>query len=217
MKNVFAPGCALMLHKPECTEEIRGLLEKELGDVGMHYLCCHHEPGLPQGTRIINVCPGCNKRFPKNYEGIQAVTLWELIDNMQDYVFPDYNGELMSLHDSCPVRNNENVHNAVRSLLKKMNITISEPERNRTSSVCCGSSLKNKLPETEVLSLMKARADEMPDENVVVYCISCVKAMHLGGKKPRHLLDLLRKEPTVPGVCDFQKWRELITAYKDAH
>ena len=40
----------------------------------------------------------------------------------------------------------------------------------------------------------------MPAEDVVVYCVSCAKAMFIGGKRPRYLVDLLFGEATVPGT-----------------
>lgn len=54
----------------------------------------------------------------------------------------------------------------------------------------------------QVKAQIKKRADEMPCEDVVVYCVSCIKAMHIGGKKPRHLVDLLFREETVPGTFE---------------
>jgi hypothetical protein len=33
MKRVFAPGCALMLYKPELAQGLHHLIEKNLGDI----------------------------------------------------------------------------------------------------------------------------------------------------------------------------------------
>ena len=56
---------------------------------------------------------------------------------------------------------------------------------------------------------MAKRAADMPADDVAVYCVSCVKAIHIGGKKPRFLADLVLGEATVPGVCEPEEWHRL--------
>lgn len=36
----------------------------------------------------------------------------------------------------------------------------------------------------------KERAMQMPFEDVVVYCVSCIKSMTIGEKKAHHMVDL---------------------------
>ena len=62
---------------------------------------------------------------------------------------------------------------------------------------------------------MMSRADEMPVENVVVYCVSCVKSMHLGGKKPRYLVDLLFSESTDPQTYEPDAWHEELDTFAE--
>lgn len=57
----------------------------------------------------------------------------------------------------------------------------------------------------------------MPWEDVCVYCVSCIKAMHVGGKSPRHLVDLLMNEATDPQTYDTVKWYEKLKVYIDCH
>ena len=45
------------------------------------------------------------------------------------FPFPDYKGKVMSIIDACPTREQTGIHKAIRTLLKKMNITLVEPER----------------------------------------------------------------------------------------
>ena len=56
MKRVFAPGCALVLYKPDAARRLQEYLGSRLGPIGEHLTCCHHEPGLPAGTQVVNVC-----------------------------------------------------------------------------------------------------------------------------------------------------------------
>jgi hypothetical protein len=73
------------------------------------------------------------------------------------------------------------------------------------------------LPVDQVKAQMKKRAGEMPCPDVVVYCLSCVKAMHIGGKRPRHLVDLLFGEETTPGTFEPDEWHTELQDYIDRH
>ena len=139
----------------------------------------------------INVCAGCDRRFRSLYPGITTISLWEVIDGLDSFQFPDYQGLQLTVHDACPVREKPQVHQAVRSLLKKINIEIIETEFHGSRSKCCGDDFYPTLPVEKIHEKMRERAAEMPCEDVCAYCVSCIEAMHIGGKAPRHLMDLL--------------------------
>lgn len=216
-KTYFNPGCALSIYKPETENKILAFLREYVGDVELHQICCRHDPRLEAGSRIINVCAGCDRRFRSLYEGITTISLWEVLDSLNTFAFPDYQGIRMSVHDACPVREKPQVHQAVRSLLKKMNIDIVETELHGTRSICCGDDFYGKLPIEQVHENMKKRAGSMPCEDVCVYCVSCIKAMHIGGKKPRHLMDLLLGESTEVQLYDTKLWHAQLQEYIEQH
>jgi Fe-S oxidoreductase len=221
----FNPGCALNIYKPEMAERILKHLNstRGAGDSGgaspiqMHSICCHFEPQLEAGSTIINVCAGCDRRFGGTYDGVDTISLWEILDGDESFPLPDYEGAQMSIHDPCPVRKRPTVHNAVRSLLAKMNIEIIEACHIKERSVCCGDTYYPAHPQGKITEKMQERADAMPASNVAVYCVSCVKSMHRGGKRPRYLVDLLFGEDTTPGECDTKIWHKQIEAYQEAH
>jgi hypothetical protein len=217
MATFFNPGCALRLYKPRLAERTMALLNERLGPVLPHETCCRHDPALPAGSLIINTCPGCDRRFRSLYEGVSTVSLWEVLDGLDGLSLPDYDGLKLSIHDACPVRERPAVHGAVRSLLNKMSIEAVEPAESGARSACCGDDFYGKLPLEEVHRLMKRRADSMPCRDVLVYCVSCVKSMAVGGRSPRHLIDLIFGEPTDPGDCDTQRWHEQLDEYISAH
>ena len=191
MKKVFAPGCALMIYKPELGKRMLEFLNKDAKTIEEHLICCRHEPKLKSGTQIINTCAGCDRRYRQLYEGISTISIWEVLAESRTFPFPDYKGREMTILDACPTRDQERVHRAIRELLKRMNINLIEPEKTGTKSICCGDSFYGLLPLHEVKEQMKKRASEMPVDDVVVYCVSCCKSMHIGGKKPRYMIDLL--------------------------
>ncbi len=217
MKRVFAPGCALVLYRPEAAKKLSMVMAGIMGGIAEHQVCCRHEPKLERGTEVINVCPGCDRRFRTLYEGVSTISLWEVLAEDRSLSLPDYQGARMAVLDACPTRDQPRVHEAVRALLARMNIEPVEPQSTGTKGICCGDSFFGTLPTDEVKALMRKRAAEMPAEDVVVYCVSCVKAMHIGGRKPRHLVDLLIGEETVPGVCEPDDWHRELDAYIDRH
>jgi Fe-S oxidoreductase len=216
-RMVFAPGCALMLYKPESAEKLHLILNEYLGEVDKLLLCCHHDPQLTTKTKIINVCPGCDKRYGNDYKNSSTISLWEILAENDFFKFPDYNGRRMSILDACPTRDQEKVHNAIRTILLKMNIKLVEPKNTRTKSTCCGDSFYGVIPTKKVKELMIARTSEMPSDDVVVYCISCIKSVYIGGKKPQYLLDLLFADETVPQTFEPDEWHKELNEYIDNH
>ena len=182
MKKIFAPGCALILYKPELVEKLHKILNEHLGETDILQLCCKNHPELIPGTEVINVCPGCNKRYKQNYEDATTISLWEILAESKFFPFPNYNGQEMSIIDTCPTRKEINVHKAIRALLKKMNIRLIEPTKTATNGACCGDSFWGKIPTEKVKIMMTERASEMPVEDVVVYCVSCIKSLFIGGR-----------------------------------
>lgn len=217
MKQVYAPGCALMIYKPGLAKKILEFLDEDFKNIPEHLICCRHEPNLQNGTRIINTCAGCDKRYRELYEGVSTISLWEILSISKTFPFPDYNGMEVSIHDACPTRTEERVHSAIRRLLERMNIKVIEPKNTRAKAVCCGDSFYGVLPMKQVKEEMKKRSDEMPCDNVVVYCVSCIKAMHIGGKKPRYIVDLLFGESTEIGTFEPDAWHNELQKFIDIH
>lgn len=213
MKEVFAPGCALYLYKRHL---IDNMLEF-LGDKEEYSTCCHHKPDVAEPTKIINVCAGCDRRYGSLYDDVSTVSFWEIVAESEDFPFPDYGGVTMTILDACPTRKNVKVHKAVRKLMERMNINLIEPERTGVNGKCCGDTYYGKLPKEDVLAKMRERADEMPAENVVVYCVSCIKSMANGGKTPRYLVDLLFGEFTLAGTTDPDEWHSQLEDFIKVH
>ncbi|AKN32625.1 hypothetical protein Ccar_17935 [Clostridium carboxidivorans P7] len=217
MKHVYAPGCALMIYKTELAKKVLKFLNENLGDISEHLVCCRHNPNLESGTQVINTCAGCDRRYRELYNGISTKSLWEILAESNSFPFPDYKGMKMSIHDACPTRTEERVHSAIRELLKKMNIEIIEPKNTRTKAICCGDSFYGTLSVELIKEKMKKRSDEIPCDNVVVYCVSCIKAMHIGGKKPHYIIDLLFGEETGIGTFEPDAWHNELQKFIDEH
>ena len=216
-KTYFNAGCALSLYKPYVADKLLRFLNENYGEVHLHKICCHYDPQLEMGSMIINVCAGCDRRFRSLYEGITTISLWEVLDGLTTFSYPDYKGLKISVHDACPVREKPQVHQAVRSLLRKMNMDIAETPFHGTRSICCGDDFYPQLPIKQVHHQMKKRADSMPCSDVCVYCVSCIKSIYIGGKTPRYLIDLLMGEATEPQIYDTVLWHKQLDDYIEKH
>ena len=217
MTRRFAPGCALMLYKPQLAERLGGMLGDSIGAAEPWMICCRKDPQFAEETELVNICPGCDKRFRLNYPRTKTISLWEILAGTTVFPFPDYGGLMMSIIDACPTRDQPRVHEAIRTLLARMNIRLVEPRSTRAKGICCGDSFWGEIPTPDVLDRMKARAAEMPAPEVVVYCVSCALAVTIGGKTPRYLVDLLLGEETVPRILDLDAWHAALQTYIDAH
>jgi hypothetical protein len=216
-KLFFAPGCALMLYKPELAFKIHHLLNENLGDVDMLMTCCQHEPNLPENSKVINVCPGCDMRYAKNYRGVSTISFWEVINENSFLKLPDYKGRVMSIIDACPTRDEERVQDSIRDLLLKMNIRLVEPKNTRKESTCCGDVYYGSMPTVKVKELMKEKALEMPENDIVVHCVSCIMAVKNGGKNPLYIADLIFNEESHPNSIDLDKWHKELKEFIEAH
>ena len=216
-KRLFAPGCALMLYKPHLAERLLDALNDNLGTTGRLLTCCRNQPPLEPGAVVINICPGCDRRYRQNYEHSSTTSLWEILAASDFFPFPDYRGQTMTIIDACPTRDQTRVHEAVRALLRKMNITLKEPRNTGTHSICCGDSFYGEIPTAKVKKQMVKRASQMPVEDVVVYCVSCAKSVFIGGKTPRYLIDLLFGEETLPGTLNPDQWHQELDDFISRH
>jgi Fe-S-cluster-containing hydrogenase component 2 len=216
-KCYFNPGCALSVYKPELPPLMLQMLRAHLGDIKFHNLCCHHDPKLPEGSVIINNCAGCDRRFRSLYAGIRTISFWEVIDSFDDLKLPDYHGIKMSVHDSCGYRHKPQVHAAIRSLLRKMNIKVVEAKHHGMTSECCGDNFYGYVPNEEVERRIKRRANEFPCDDVVVYCIGCERAMFSAGKRARYMPDLIFGRKTEVRTDTLDEYHSRVSKYIDEH
>jgi hypothetical protein len=217
MKYLFAPGCALMLYKPHLARKIHRFLNSHYGSVELLLTCCRHTPPIPPDTQVINICPGCDRRYRENYIHPNTISLWEVLMENESFVFPDYESQQMTIIDACPTRDQDRVHNAVRALAEKMNITVVEATKSRRKSTCCGDTFYGNLPTERVIGKMKEKANEMPLEDIMVYCVSCSKSMFIGGKRPKYLIDLLFAEDTIPKIFKPDEWHQELDTFIESH
>ena len=88
--------------------------------------------------------------------------LWQVIDEDDDFEFPDYHGEKMTIQDCWIAFEKKEVQDTVRSLLKKMNITVVELEENYGKTKFCGVNLLSPCTESNVTLAHKRYVEQYP-------------------------------------------------------
>ena len=217
MKYLFAPGCALMIHKPQLATKLKEIAEELYGPMETLLSCCFNKPEIEPDTCIITPCSTCNNRYRSLYKECTTSFLLATIAESDTFPFPDYKGISMSIQDTCSGRTDELYLNTIRTLLKRMNINIVEAEKSGKRGKCCGQTLYGKVPLEKVEAYMASRAQEMPEENVVVYCASCVQSISVGNKHPRFIIDLLFNEPTEADQSGIVSWNKRLIDFRNSN
>ena len=217
MKYLFAPGCALMAYKPHLAEKLKSVITEIYGPMDDLLSCCFNRPELPADTCVITPCATCAERYTQLYPDCTSTFFLAQLAESDTFPFPDYGGMKMSIQDTCSAKSHPDYLEAVRKLLVRMNITLVEPEKSGRRAKCCGQVFYGKLETCKVEEKMKARADEMPCNDVVVYCASCIMSMTVGGKRPRYLLDLLFNEPTDMTGIGADTWNRTLREFRNSH
>lgn len=166
------------------------------------------------GDRVVSVCHNCTNIVEEWRKGAAAVSLWEVIDADESFPFPDYGGMEVTLQDCWRTRERRNEQDAVRSLLRKMNIRYIETEKNRGEADFCGSTLYREQPlknarlapkhyveqaeglfvphtREEQTAIMKEYCRQYQTDRVVCYCHYCLEGLMQGGVNGQHIANLL--------------------------
>ena len=135
MATYFFPSCKATAQFKQASKNARAYVKERLGvePIG----CCrpNHTKLAANDTAIV-VCNNCALIIDENTDA-NIEFLWEVIDRDPDFPFPDYGGERMTLQDCWIAFDRPAAHEAVRSLLRKMNVQVVELPENRESSKFC--------------------------------------------------------------------------------
>ncbi len=211
-KACFFPGCQLTGSSPDHVLRTLDHLRAHIpGGVGVLLTCCGapsqwaaREDLLDQavlGIRqawielgrpvLILGCTTCGQVLNASAPDIPTRSLWEVLVEIG---LPDTAAplrETLFLHDPCTSREQKNVQNAVRALLRYLGQPVAQPELAGPLTECCGfgglmEAANPKLGEKTALT----RAKRCP-ENLLAYCAMCRDSLSRSGKAAYHLLDLL--------------------------
>lgn len=172
--------------------------------------CADFQPG----DMVYSLCHNCSAVIEETKPGVQVRSIWELILEDEDFSYPDYHGEEITIQDCWRSKERIEEQEAVRQILKKINFKIHELKENHEQTDFCGISLYQPAPprniklapkrfvenaqgkflphtEEEKEALMKDYCKQIETERIVAYCHYCLDGLLLGGADAIHLAHLL--------------------------
>jgi Fe-S oxidoreductase len=218
--TVFFPGCNLPGTRPEVTRRMFRHLQKIIPAIGIVLDCCT-KPSHDLGRRayfesmfgemiaylsgrgvktVLVACPSCFNVFQHYGKGIRVRTIYEVIQESGGIEGMRSDDREVVVHDPCALRSEANVHQAIRSLLTGMELTVAEMEHCGKRTVCCGEGGMVAYVKPEFAgSWSGVRAREYGGRQVITYCAGC--AAYLKRAVPIiHIADLLyRPEAALHG------------------
>ena len=149
-------------------------------------------------NKIVTTCPHCfntlKNEYPElggNYEVVHhTVLIQQLIDEGKITIENGaFQGKTITYHDSCYLGRVNNIYEAPREILNKLDGTLNEVPRNRSKGFCCGAGGAQVFKEEEKSSSNKnvntERVDELlstkPDI-IAANCPYCILMMNDGVK-----------------------------------
>ena len=235
--NYYIAGCVFTVKYPELSDAIQQYVASR-ADMQIVRCCVPgwkteiYEEKMPQGPlaekwralpqsheftpedEIWSLCPNC-MNISEEWRRVKGVhSLWELIDSDEHFPFPDLSGMRVTIQDCWRMRDRTATHDAVRSLLSKMNVEYLEIPMNREKADFCGKTLYrpqvarnpqlaplhykeqagdyfHEHTEEEQIQIMKEHCRQYATDTVVCYCHYCLEGLLSGGVKGLHLAQLL--------------------------
>jgi uncharacterized membrane protein YdjX (TVP38/TMEM64 family)/Fe-S oxidoreductase len=207
---IFFPGCALTGNNPQQTWNLYRHLQQQIPNLGLVLDCCtkpSHDLGDQQrfankfnqlcstlytgGVRqILTACPNCYTVFKTYAPQFKLLSVFQQLDQSGAPQSGSIQGAV-TVHDPCVHRFEPEIHQAVRSLINKSGLTVTEMTNKGRNTFCCGEggcvmATKPKLAH----NWRQKRALQSKQHIIVTYCAGCVE--FLAPVAPTvHLLDLL--------------------------
>ena len=209
--TVLFPGCSFPGTRPDSLIELFSRLRQLDPTAGLVLDCCgkiSHDLGLSDRfqvifgklrqslasrgiTRIVTTCPGCSKIFRKHGNGLEVVSIYELLVGQGSGGKGQPDSTTVTIHDPCPARFDTAQQEAVRQLVLTLGFQINELPESRRTTRCCGQGgmVDGCLPGTSIKesASIAAAANGIP---VITSCASCAETICPHGSAT-HIADLL--------------------------
>lgn len=129
---IYYPSCNFSAASPATAKKVKAFFEKQMPVAG----CCRVDKReISPADIALYICQACRETLE---DQVKTQSMWEYLDALKDFNFPNLNGQKFYVQDCWRDRNHPEIHEAVRSLLKKMHAEVIEIEHNREKSIFCG-------------------------------------------------------------------------------
>lgn len=191
--SVFFPGCTLSGTRPSQTFQLFTYLRKHFPNIGVVMDCCckiSHDLGLhhlfkqnfnemkhfleENGIeRILTACPGCHKIISRYGDSLQVQTVYEIMSQKGLPSSTRLTGSVC-IHDPCAVRHCEDIHAAIRHIVRSSGLHIEEMDHAGKNTVCCGEGgAANHIVPGLAGHWTYVRTQEAGNKKVITYCAGC--------------------------------------------
>lgn len=212
MITYYYPSCKFTAFSPQSSQKICDYLSKRF-NMSIQGCCRPTHQKMTAEDTAVCVCNTCAAICSED-SSAQVKSLWEILQNDDMFPFPDLHQEPMTLQDCWRCYDRREEQDAVRRILKRMNVQIIELEENYEKTRFCGTSTHQALvkanadyapkrfiqnaagmfipkTEEEQKALMQEHCSHITTDKVICYCVPCTKGIQMGGKQGIHLLDLM--------------------------
>lgn len=212
MAIVYYPSCRFKEFLPKTNLLIESYMQEKY-DAVIAGCCRPHHPALSNQDIAVTICNTC-QAIALEDSPAKVKSVWELVAADASFTFRHYNGRRMALQDCWRSRGCHGEHDAVREILKRMEVTFVDLQKNRDEADFCGTTLLAPLPEqsarfaprrfieggagyfvpknqSEQYLAMVEHCRSIAEAEVVCYCVPCTKGIQLGGKTAFHLAELV--------------------------
>jgi Fe-S oxidoreductase len=208
--TVFFPGCALSGTRPRRVTEALEYLRERIPSLGVVLDCCtkpSHDLGrvdhfqsmfgemkeylLSQGVkRVITACPNCLQVFRQYGGTLESVSFYEILAESGHHPSASVEGEV-TIHDPCSVRQEEEVHWAVRDLVNGSGLKVEEMIHSGRKTICCGEGGAVACVNGDMAEdWTRKRGEQAGKRRIITYCAGCVDFLDRVSPTS-HVLDLL--------------------------
>lgn len=207
---IYYPSCNFRKMLPDVEKAFQKYL-KEQYQMKIAGCCLYTYKLLGENTALIN-CQACRENLNSFLEEPDIKSIWEFIDADSSFVFPDYNHQKMQLVDCYRDRHQKEEHEAIRSILNKMNIDVVELEYNKENANFCGIKHYEPVSKENIQLLSEQKEDKLSHMSkevqtalmkeyaeqliypAITYCNTCTQGIELAEKEVHHLLELLMRD-----------------------
>ncbi len=213
MALIYFPGCKYTAHSPENSKRLQAYLQERFA-VTVTGCCSKNYQTLSGQDTFVFVCPTCWAILRESAPHAKSLSIWELLAGDERFLWPDYQGRTVTIQDCWRTFDNRGMQNAVRTVIKRMNLKALEIDDSYDKAGFCGVSLlKPYSPRYEYLApvrfiqnaghkfspcseeeqkiLMKEHCRQYLTDTVACYCTGCLEGIRIGGVGGVHLMDLV--------------------------
>lgn len=211
---LYYPGCMTKYYLPELFNNYKSLLS----DIGIDFsvmndLDCCGSPLLNAGyaadfkelrdknvkllrkkgiTRIITNCPHCFDIFRNKYDlkGVSVEHITQTLEANKRKLIAD-NNEEVAYHDPCILARKNHVFKEPRTVLKHTGFTLTEPQKNKEKTFCCGAGGGVKQNSPKIANkIAKERLSKLGSNKIIVSCPYCYAHFCENASKNKKIVEL---------------------------